>query len=92
MGVATSTVAGRLMMTGRSGVPPQASTTASHTSFAKSSSVAVNVSGLYWNTHSVSGRASVSRLMSCVLSTASCFTSSRLMSNTTRRKVGEVAL
>ncbi len=46
-GVATSTVAGRLRITGRCGVGCQTSITASQISFANGSSVIVNVSGEY---------------------------------------------
>src|SRR5215831_12203344 len=58
-GVATSTVAGRFMIALRCGVGCHTSITASHTSRANSSSVAVNVSGLYSKRQSVSGRSSV---------------------------------
>jgi hypothetical protein len=57
-----STVVGRLRITLLSGVAPQAAVTASQTSRAKSSSVAVKVSGLYSSTHSVSGCSAASCL------------------------------
>ncbi len=47
-GVERSTVAGRLRMISRSGPGCQTSMTASQTSSAKSSSVSVKISGLYW--------------------------------------------
>ncbi len=48
LGVAISTVAGRLRMILRSGVGRQTSITASQISLAKSSSVPVKLSGEYW--------------------------------------------
>ncbi|MNE11195.1 hypothetical protein D3C80_1039420 [compost metagenome] len=53
--VETSTVAGRLRMILCSGVGFQTSITASQTSLANSSSVALKVSGEYWKVHWVSG-------------------------------------
>ena len=55
LGVLISTVAGRLMITGFSGVGCHTAVTASQTSTANSSSVPVKLSGEYSNTHSVSG-------------------------------------
>jgi hypothetical protein len=62
-GVAISTVVGKLRITLSSGVAPQAAVTALQTSSAKSSSVAVKVSGLYSSTHSVSGACAASSLI-----------------------------
>jgi hypothetical protein len=52
LGVAISTVAGKLRMDLRSGVGSHTAFTASHISTAKSSSVPVKLSGLYWKIHS----------------------------------------
>ena len=64
LGVAISTVAGRFRIALRAGVGCQTSVTASQISTAKSSSVPVKLSGLYWKIQSVSGRSSASCLMS----------------------------
>ena len=79
-------------MTLFSGVAPHSAVTASQTSFAKSSSVAVKVSGLYSRMNSVSGCAAASCLMSLTASTAIFTTSGWLMPKTVSRKTGEVAL
>ena len=92
LGVETSTVAGRLMIARRSGVGFQMSSTLLHISSAKSSSVAVKVSGEYSKRHSVSGRASVSCLMIFVALVAISMQPSRSRPNTVRRNTGEVAL
>src|SRR3546814_16594365 len=55
LGVAHSTVAGRLRISGRSGVGWSTSITASHTSTEKSSSAVEKVSGEYSKCQSVSG-------------------------------------
>ncbi len=55
LGVAISTVAGRLMMMGFSGVAPTTSVTASQTSLENASSVPVNDSGEYSQRQLVSG-------------------------------------
>jgi hypothetical protein len=92
LGVASSTVAGRLMMALRCGVGFQMSSTASHTSREKSSSVAVKVSGLYSKRQWVSGRSSAVCLMSRAARTAMSITPLRSCAKTTRRNTGEVAL
>jgi hypothetical protein len=55
LGVECSTVDGRLTMHLRCGVGCQTSVTASTTRLANGSSVPENISGEYWNTHSVPG-------------------------------------
>ena len=92
LGVDTSTVAGKFKITLLSGVAPQTSVTASHTSLANSSSVEVNNSGLYCSTHSVCGCAWANSLISVTDSTANCTTSVLLMLKTTSRNSGAVAL
>ncbi len=54
-GVECSTVAGRLMMTLRSGVGAQTSVTASTTRLENARSVPENISGEYWKVHCVAG-------------------------------------
>ena len=92
LGIATSTVDGRLRITFSPGFGSQAATTASQTSLAKSSSVAVKVSGLYSRTNSVSGCSAASCLTRVTLATARALTSSLLIPNTVSRNTGEVAL
>ena len=72
------------MMTLLSGVAPQASVTASHTSQAYSGSVPVKLSGEYSRIISP-GKLSALFFTISVPSTASCFISSLLMPNTTSR-------
>jgi len=79
-------------MTLRSGVAPHSAVTASQTSLAKSSSVAVKVSGLYSRVMAVSGMVAASVLMSRTASTAMFTTSALLMPKTLSRKGLEVAL
>ena len=79
-------------MTLRCGVAPQAAVTASQTSSAKSSSVALKFSGLYSSTHSVSGCAAASSRISRTAATAMSTTSCRLMPKTISRNGCEVAL
>lgn len=70
------------------------SITASQTSRAKSSSVSVKISGLYWKPNTVSPPSSFSayRITNWVPSTAICRVASRSLRKTTRRKSGAVAL
>ncbi|CAN1598890.1 protein of unknown function [Pseudomonas mediterranea] len=91
-GVATSTVAGRLRITLCSGVGFQTSITASQTSLANSSSVALKVSGEYSNCHWVSGCWAAYLTNSLAAFTAISFTPSLSWSNTMRRNDGQVAL
>ena len=91
-GVAFSTVVGRLMMMGRPGPAFQARVAVLQASSATGSSVMLKVSGEYSSTHSVSGCASVSDLISPTWVSMSCITSGTLMPNTTRRHTGAVAL
>ena len=88
----TSTVAGRFTIALCSGVGCHTSNTASQTSFAKSSSVAVKVSGLYCSVKCVSVAASAKRLIVRAAFTASVFTPSRSRPNTILRNSGAVAL
>ena len=74
------------------GVAPQAGVTASQTSLANSSSVAVKSSGLYSRVIFVSGISAASDLIKRTASTAIATTSALLMLNTVSRKVGQVAL
>src|SRR6188768_2573722 len=92
LGVAFSTVVGKLMMIGRAGPASQARVAALQASSATGSSVMLKVSGEYSSTHSVSGCASVSCLISPTCFVMSCITSGTLMPNTTRRHTGAVAL
>ena len=79
-------------MTLFSGVAPQAAVTASQISRAKSSSVAVKVSGLYSSTHCVSGWASANSRIRRTDDTAMSTTCSLLTPKTFSRKGCEVAL
>ncbi len=92
LGVAISTVAGRLTIILRSGVGSQTSFTASQTSTAKSSSVPVKLSGEYWNVQFVSGCAAAQSRMIFAPSTAMALMPSRSSPNTTRRCVVDVEL
>ena len=92
LGVPLSTVAGRLMMQGRSAVGRQTAVTASQTSTAYSHSVLVKLSGEYWNRHSVSGCFMASRCSSCAPWTAMALTASRSMPKTRSRCTVEVEL
>ncbi len=91
-GVATSTDDGKFMMILLSGVAPQAAVTASQTSSENSSSVAENVSGLYSNTQSVSGRSAANCLTRRAEETAISRTSALLIPNTISRKGLDIAL
>ena len=88
----TSTEEGRFRIILLSGVAPQALLTASHTSIAKSSSVAVKVSKLYSKCHSVSGWSAIKCLSNCIEDTAIVITSVLLIFNTSSRKAFEVGL
>ena len=92
LGVAASTVAGRLRISGVSGVGRSISITAAHTSRLKSSSAVEKVSGLYSKRQSVRGCFAASSRSSLAPSTAMSRTCARLMSNTMRRHAGETAL
>ena len=89
----SDTVAGRLMITGRSAVGFQMSSTALHTSAANSGSVPVNDSGEYSNRMSLSA---IISLRSCSHSSAPlvamCTISSRLMRYTCSRCATDVGL
>ena len=92
-GVAISTVAGRLMMTLRSGVGAHTSVTASQTSTANSSSVPVNDSGEYSKKTSVSSATCSAYFWhSCAPWTAMSLMPSLSRPNTTRRCSVEVEL
>ncbi|MNN65993.1 hypothetical protein D3C81_1815400 [compost metagenome] len=91
-GVETSTVAGRLRMILLSGVGFHTSITASQTSLANSSSVALKVSGEYSKVHSVSGCMAAYLTNSLAAFTAMALTPSLSWLKTMRRKEGEVAL
>ena len=92
LGVAISTVAGRFRIVLRAGVGRQTAVTASQISTAKSSSVPVKLSGLYWKIQSVSGRSSASFLMSSAPFTAMSTMPARSSLKTTRRCNVEVEL
>ena len=62
LGVATSTVVGRLMIIGRCGPASHALIAALHTASETSSSAMLKVSGEYCSTHSVCGCCAVSIL------------------------------
>ncbi len=91
-GVETSTVVGRLMITGRPGPASQVSIAVCDASSATSSSVMQNTSGEYCSTHSVSGWRSVSLRISSTCSRTSAMTSGTVMSKTISRQTGAVAL
>ena len=92
LGVAISTVAGRLRIIFFCGVGCQTSMTASQMSRANSSSVPVKLSGEYSKTHSVLGSASASCLTSLAPVTAMSMMPAWSMPNTTRRCRVEVEL
>jgi len=93
LGVAHSTVAGRLRITFFSGVGRQTSMTAWQTSSANSSSVSENDSGEYWSEMSVSGKVGIRSRIKLAPSTAICRIWSRVASpNVIRRCSGEVEL
>ena len=91
-GVECSTVDGRLMITLFSGVPPQASTTASTTRFENGSSVSENISGEYSKPHSVSGCSATSCFTSFVCVTAMSTMPSSSSPSTTLRITGAQGL
>ena len=70
----------------------QISVTASHTSLATSNSVAVKHSGLYWNTHSVSGCFAAYSFTLVAALMANCLAPAISTFKTFWRKVGELAL
>ena len=91
-GVDTSTVAGKFKITLLVGDASQISVTASQTSLATSNSVAVKHSGLYWNTHSVSGCFAAYSFTLLAALIANCLAPSTSTFKTLLRKVGELAL
>ena len=92
LGVAISTVEGRLTMMGCAGVAPHSSATAAQMSTAKSSSVPVKLSGEYSNTTLVPRSARTPSFTTAVPCTAKSTMPARSMSNTTRRCSSEVEL
>jgi hypothetical protein len=88
----TSTVAGRLRMILCSGVGFHTSITASQTSLANSSSVALKVSGEYWKVHWVSGCWAAYLTNSLAAFTAMSLTPCLSWLKTMRRNDGQVAL
>src|SRR3990167_8173347 len=92
LGVAHSTVAGRLRIILCSGVGFHTSITASQTSLANSSSVAMKVSGEYSKVHWVSGCWAAYLTNSLAALTAMALMPSLSWLNTMRRNDGEVAL
>ena len=92
LGVAISTVAGRLRISRLSGVGLMTSLTASQMSRAKSSSVPVKLSGEYSNWKSAPGAALASALTCLAALTAISVTPLRSVLNTTSRCKVEVEL
>ena len=92
LGVAFSTVLGRLMITSRPGPAPQAAMAVWQALSETSSSVALKVSGEYCRVQRVSGRASVRRFRSDTCSCTKAITCVTFMPDTTRRQTRAVAL
>ncbi len=92
LGVAISTVAGRLRIVLRCGVGCQTAVTASQISTAKSSSVPVKLSGEYWNVHCVPLCCAAQSRISAAARTAMSTIPALSRRKTTRRCVVDVEL
>ncbi len=92
LGVATSTVSGRFRIIFRSGVGCQTSITASETSLANSTSVALKLSGEYCSITSLPLSLGSRSLIICAPRTATWMISAFDMRNTTRLCAGDVEL
>lgn len=91
-GVAISTVAGRLWITGRSGEASHSSVRLSQISRMKSGSVRMKTSGENSNRMSESDAAAASRAICVAASRITPCTSARLRPSTTSRQTGAVGM